>query len=61
VRQCVPLGSSLGGVLAAWMYLERNQVRKLIFDAMHAPVSDTGTPDPDGLRATMRKWHTRHG
>jgi pimeloyl-ACP methyl ester carboxylesterase len=54
VRQCVPLGSSLGGVLAAWMYLERNQVRKLIFDAMHAPVSDTGTLDPDGLRATMR-------
>lgn len=55
IKCCVALGSSLGGVLAALMYLQRpHQITKLIFDAIHTPVSDTGTLDPDGLRGTMK-------
>ena len=55
VSRCAALGSSLGGVLAAWMHLERpQQVSRLIFDAMHAPVADSGTLDPVSLRATMK-------
>jgi pimeloyl-ACP methyl ester carboxylesterase len=54
ISRSVALGSSLGAVLAAWIYLERpQQVRKLIFDAMHTPVADTGHLDPESLRATM--------
>lgn len=55
IGRCAALGSSLGAVLAVWMHLQRpQQVHKLVFDAMHAPVSETGTLDPESLRATMR-------
>jgi pimeloyl-ACP methyl ester carboxylesterase len=55
IGRCVALGSSLGGVLAALMYLYRpDQISKLIFDAIHTPVTDSGMLDPEGLRATMR-------
>jgi 2-hydroxy-6-oxonona-2,4-dienedioate hydrolase len=55
IGRCAVLGSSLGAVLAAWMHLQRpHQVHRLVFDAMHAPVSETGTLEPESLRATMR-------
>ena len=54
IEKGAAVGSSLGGVLAPLLYFERpQQVTRLVIDGLHTPVSDTGTLDPDGVRATM--------
>lgn len=54
IKKCAVVGSSLGSVLAALLCQARpQQMSHLVIDAMHTPVSDKGTIDPDGLRAAM--------
>ena len=54
IERCAAAGSSLGGVLAPLLYFERpDQISHLILDGIHTPVTDSGTLDPEVVKAAM--------
>jgi 2-hydroxy-6-oxonona-2,4-dienedioate hydrolase len=54
IERCFVVGSSLGSFLGCLLYFEREkQVEKLVIGALYQPVSDSGSLDPNSIRAVM--------
>jgi 2-hydroxy-6-oxonona-2,4-dienedioate hydrolase len=55
IKRCAAIGSSLGGVLTPLMYFQHpDRFTSLVLDAIHIPISDTGTLSADSMRGTIQ-------